>query len=61
MFLLRTYEGGLRGRQTTSMAAGLHWHFTAALLPTKFLSSTLLETARTACRATAVDLRYLRN
>ena len=54
-------RGRLGGKYATFVTIRQPWYYTTALLSTKFLSSTLLETARTAFRATAVDLKILRD
>ena len=57
LFLQNRHQGGSREKQATSVTAGVRLHFTAALLSTAFLESSMVSAARAACRLTVKELR----
>lgn len=61
LFLCKRYQAGLRAKGATSVTAGLRKHFTQALESTTFLDSTMLSTARNACKLNPKELRTKRD
>lgn len=61
LFLLRRYEGGMRGKVASSVTASLRLHFSQKLQSTSFLDSGVIAAARTACRLTPAELRIKRD
>ena len=57
LFLQLRYDEGMRGKQATSVTAGIRLKFAAALRSTVFLDSAIVTAARTACRMTTKKLR----
>ena len=57
LLLQNRHQGGARERQATAITAGIRLHFTAALLSTVFLDSSMITAARAACRLTVKELR----
>ena len=47
----------MRGKQATSVTAGIRLKFAAALQSTSFLDSAIVTAARTACRMSTKELR----
>ena len=58
LFFKARYElGGMRGRQATSVSAGIKHHFAAALKPVDWFDSQIVKNARSACRMSCDELR----
>ena len=57
LFLQLRYDEGMRGKQATSVTAGIRLKFAAALQSTAFLDSAIVTAARTACRMSTKELR----
>ena len=57
LFLQLRYDEGMRGKQATSVTAGIRLKFVAALRSTAFLDSAIVTAARTACRMSTTELR----
>ena len=57
LMLQKRHQDGLRGKQATTVTAGIRLYFMKAVLPTDFLDSALLDAARTACRRSTTELR----
>ena len=61
IMMLRRHEQGLRGKQATSFTAAIRLRFSQEGLPTDFLKSTVVETARAACQLKPEELRERKN
>ena len=58
LFFKERYEaGGMRGRQATSVSAGIRHFFAAALRPVNWFDSQIVANARAACRMSCDELR----
>ena len=57
LFLQLRYDEGMRGKQASSVTAGIRLKFAAALRSTAFLDLAIVTAARTACRMTTKELR----
>ena len=56
-FKVRYESGGMRGRQATSVSAGIKHYFAAALKPVDWFDSEIVKNARSACRMSCDELR----
>lgn len=61
LFLMRRYEGGLRGKAAAAVTASLRLNFCKNFKSTTFLQSSLIEAARTACRLSPAEMRVKRD
>ena len=61
LFLQSRHQKGSREKQATAVAARVRLHFTAVLLSTAFLESSMVSAAWAACRLTVKELREKKN
>jgi hypothetical protein len=61
LFLYRRYQAGARGKAATAVTAGIRMRFAQELVPTEFLGSATIATARKACKHTPRELRQMRD
>lgn len=61
LLMLRRHQAGHRGKRATSFTAGVRMRFAQETLPTTFLDSAVISTARSACKLSTVELRIRRN
>ena len=61
LFLMRRYEGGLRGKAAASVTASLRMHYCRNSKDTTFLQSSVIEAVRTACRLSPAEMRLKRD
>ena len=61
IMMLRKHQAGHRGKAATSFTAGIRMRFAQETLPTGFLDSAVVATARTSCLMKPEELRAKRN
>lgn len=61
LLMLRRHQAGHRGKRATSFTAGVRMRFAQETLPTTFLDSAVISTARSACKLSTAELRTRRN
>jgi hypothetical protein len=61
LFLYRRYQAGARGKAATAVTARIRMRFAQELVPTEFLGSATIATARKACKLNPRELRQERD
>jgi hypothetical protein len=61
LMMMRRHEAGKRGKAASSFAAAVRQMFARMTLPTAFLESSLIATARTSCALKPSELRTLKD
>ena len=59
--MLRRHKRNSRGKAATAFTAAIRLKFAKARMPTVFLDSAVISTARTSCQMTPAELRERRN